>query len=294
VFYVLLPPMLTLVANACQNATGTGLVEERSVVCDTAIAAVTPQEADAPTPVPVPPADNALTDVGPDDACTVAAINTVNQRSGPGTNYPLQGQLGAGQVANPDGYAEGADGFRWWRLDSGAWLRSDLVDVAGNCAVVDAVEVAEVIDPPAPAPESGSPLQTLRMISISSLSESTRYTAEITGTYRFQIVSGAIQNCPPGADPTNPNCSTWTAHVLLYVNRGIIWSPSPTAWDYQLGDSSPVGTAAEAIARSLGAFVDISLAAGDYVIIVASDSQGDYVDNLGELTLSVSLVGAGS
>ncbi len=136
----------SLVANACQNAASTGLVEERGVICDTALIAVSPYDAPTPEPVPAQPDDNPLARVGLDDACTVAAINTVNQRGGPGINYPLQGQLGAGQVAYPDGCAEGADGFRWWRLDTGAWLRSDLVNSGGNCATIASVEVPQPSD----------------------------------------------------------------------------------------------------------------------------------------------------
>ncbi len=88
-------------------------------------------------------------DVGPDDACTIVPDSTVNLRGGPGTNYPLHGRLDAGQAANPDGQAVGNDGLVWWRLPGDSWVRSDIVQPAGNCDLVPEVQV--------PAPPTESP-----------------------------------------------------------------------------------------------------------------------------------------
>jgi uncharacterized protein YraI len=92
-----------------------------------------------------------LTNVGPNDACTVLAKRLSNLRGGPGTNYPWNGQLLEGQRALPDGYADGADGYRWFHLPNGNWIRSNLVDQAGTC---DSLPTAEYGPPPAPPPPS--------------------------------------------------------------------------------------------------------------------------------------------
>lgn len=66
-------------------------------------------------------------------ACTVSTGTNANQRSGPGTNFDLAGALAAGISATVDGQATGTDGFVWWRLGEGVWVRSDVVDEAGDC-----------------------------------------------------------------------------------------------------------------------------------------------------------------
>ncbi len=72
--------------------------------------------------------------------CGVRAANTVNLRSGPGTGYDLAGSLTAGETALVVGQATGGDGFTWWKLESGAWVRSDVISVGGACSAVPVVE----------------------------------------------------------------------------------------------------------------------------------------------------------
>jgi hypothetical protein len=64
--------------------------------------------------------------------CTVSAGSSINQRSGPGTNFDVAGTL-AGS-ANADGQTTGADGFTWYRLTTGGWVRGDLVTASAECA----------------------------------------------------------------------------------------------------------------------------------------------------------------
>ncbi|MBN2305592.1 MAG: SH3 domain-containing protein [Anaerolineae bacterium] len=71
--------------------------------------------------------------------CGVMAGGDVNLRAGPGTDYDRQGTLSGGEIITVDGQAEGADGFVWWRLETGAWVRSDLVTARGACADVPTV-----------------------------------------------------------------------------------------------------------------------------------------------------------
>jgi hypothetical protein len=74
------------------------------------------------------------------DQCGVRAVNTVNLRSGPGTQYDKAGSLEAGQTALIIGQATASDGFVWWKLESGSWVRSDVVTAGGNCADVPVLE----------------------------------------------------------------------------------------------------------------------------------------------------------
>lgn len=71
--------------------------------------------------------------------CTVAALNGANLRSGPGTTFDRAGALAAGTSQSVVGQANSSDGFVWWKLDSGSWVRSDLVQTAGDCTSVPTV-----------------------------------------------------------------------------------------------------------------------------------------------------------
>lgn len=89
-----------------------------------------------------------LSQVAPDDPCTVASINVSNLRGGPGTNYPWNGQLNPGEIAYPTGFAIGDDGYRWLRLTDILWIRSDLVEEAGLCAELPEFEAPPPFEPP--------------------------------------------------------------------------------------------------------------------------------------------------
>jgi hypothetical protein len=78
-------------------------------------------------------------DVSP-ATCTVSAGADVNQRSGPGTDFELAGTLAGGVSAAVNGQATGADGFVWWRLGEGVWVRSDVVNETGDCDGVPIVQ----------------------------------------------------------------------------------------------------------------------------------------------------------
>lgn len=72
-------------------------------------------------------------------SCTFTAPGTANLRSGPGTSFEVAGALSAGQTIEVDGQTQGAEGMTWYRLASGAWVRSDVVDAPAACAAVPAV-----------------------------------------------------------------------------------------------------------------------------------------------------------
>lgn len=58
---------------------------------------------------------------------TVTAVNNMNLRGGPGTNYPIVGTLAAGQTVR----AEARNGD-WLYLANGMWVAGWLVSVQGN------------------------------------------------------------------------------------------------------------------------------------------------------------------
>lgn len=71
--------------------------------------------------------------------CTITAPGNANLRSGPGTNFERAASIAAGQTAEVDGQATGADGMTWYRLTDGTWARSDVVNAPAECADVPAV-----------------------------------------------------------------------------------------------------------------------------------------------------------
>ncbi len=66
--------------------------------------------------------------------CEIVPSDTVNMRTGPGTSFDRAGQLAAGTIAVAEGTATDNDGFRWWLLDNGNWVREDVVRAEGDCA----------------------------------------------------------------------------------------------------------------------------------------------------------------
>ncbi len=112
----------------------------------------TPEAFDAASlaALPVGLLDRAVVAGAAGAACTVTAGRTVNLRAGPGTTYPAQGQLAAGQSAVVDGETVGGDGMTWLRLVGGAWVRQDLVSKSGNCDNLPVVDLA--------APDAATPM----------------------------------------------------------------------------------------------------------------------------------------
>ena len=78
----------------------------------------------------------------PPEPCSISAqLIDVNARIGPGTEYRVLGNLPPGEVFSVNGQAQDGDGLTWWRLESGRWVRADLVTAAGDCAAVPEVDV---------------------------------------------------------------------------------------------------------------------------------------------------------
>ncbi|MEO8391479.1 MAG: hypothetical protein ABI700_00665 [Chloroflexota bacterium] len=87
---------------------------------------------DTASPTAAPTAITAAADTTA-AACTITAAQGANLRTGPGTTFDRAGAIAAGASQSVIGQAQGSDGFVWWKLDSGSWVRSDLVQTSGDC-----------------------------------------------------------------------------------------------------------------------------------------------------------------
>ena len=67
-------------------------------------------------------------------SCVVRAGGNVNLRSEATTSSAAAGTLAAGSGAIVDQKTQGADGFTWYHLPHGVWLREDVVSTSGDCA----------------------------------------------------------------------------------------------------------------------------------------------------------------
>ncbi|NDJ87409.1 MAG: beta-propeller fold lactonase family protein, partial [Chloroflexi bacterium] len=71
--------------------------------------------------------------------CMINAPNVVNLRAGPGTTFEVVRQLDPSEQVEADGQTTGTDGFIWWRLTEGAWVRSDVVEAGLGCDAMPTV-----------------------------------------------------------------------------------------------------------------------------------------------------------
>jgi len=132
---------------------------------------------------------------------------------------------------------------------------------------------------------------------VSALVEGVNFTAASTGIYRFTIIGGAFEVCPPEAEPDHPSWWGWKTEILIYRNRPIYWSggywapehPNPANWDFSVGHPyhQPTYEVAEGIGK--GMFVNIALAENEYVILVVNDSKGYFLDNSGGVYFSITV-----
>ena len=79
------------------------------------------------------------------------ARDTVNVRSGPGTNYPIVGKVRRGQTFTPDGRNRAGDWLRFRWIGGQGWVYASLMTVSG----LDEVPVVNA--PRAPTPPTSTP-----------------------------------------------------------------------------------------------------------------------------------------
>ncbi len=68
--------------------------------------------------------------------CVVSADATVNLRGGASTDAEQVGTLAAGEQRFVNGQTQDDQGFTWWHLRGGAWVREDVVREDGACSTV--------------------------------------------------------------------------------------------------------------------------------------------------------------
>ncbi len=107
----------------------------------------------APTLTP-PLAATLPSTVGAEITCTVTVrTDGATLRGGPGEVYSVLGATNVGQDVTAVGWTTAADGYTWWQLQSGAWMRGDAFLDATHPRVPDACyQLAPVTSlPPTPA-----------------------------------------------------------------------------------------------------------------------------------------------
>lgn len=92
------------------------------------------------------------------EICTVTATRNINRRGGPSTIYDVWDGLAQGESAIAEGQVVGFDGYVWWQLEDGSWVREDLVEEVGPCADLPAGTVPATPTPiPTPVPTATPP-----------------------------------------------------------------------------------------------------------------------------------------
>lgn len=70
--------------------------------------------------------------------CTVTPAGSINVniRGGAGITNAVTGKLNVGTSVTVTGVATGTDGFQWYAVDGGGFVRSDVVSRSGNCVTL--------------------------------------------------------------------------------------------------------------------------------------------------------------
>jgi WD40 repeat protein len=89
-----------------------------------------PSSQTAPDVIPLP---TQISAPDPVITCPIHANEAVNLREGPGTTFAVSGALEAGLTAIVDGQTTDDEGFIWWHLARGVWVRADVVEALGDC-----------------------------------------------------------------------------------------------------------------------------------------------------------------
>ncbi|GEM_PF-481051 len=59
--------------------------------------------------------------------------SAINRRVSPSTTVDISGQISNGETVRAVGQAIGTDNLVWWQVETGEWVRSDIVDESGQC-----------------------------------------------------------------------------------------------------------------------------------------------------------------
>ena len=116
--------------------------------------AASPTTAAAAAPTAEPPTAT------PNTVARLTATQTVNARSGPGTNYPVIGRLSSGQAFPVTGKSARGDWYQFVLDGNPAWVIADLVNVSGDSGTVLVAQNIPAPPPtarPQPRPTSAPP-----------------------------------------------------------------------------------------------------------------------------------------
>ena len=213
------------------------------------------------------------------------------------------------------GYSTGDGGNRWFNNETrSAWIM-------GICAIIGGImggawvvltqfgpRPTVVNQPAAPAPaittqtipvptQSRQPQEIVTHMATLTMpgnqSNGYRYTVPRTGLYRFTYVDGAYSIYKPGTEP--PNQNIWLTSVFVYKNMNV-----PYDGQYLHKNSAILAivdyvyskTKEEAMATARADTRDYSadLRAGDVLRLVGVDARDYFSENLGSVTINVSLV----
>jgi uncharacterized protein YraI len=160
----------------------------------TAAPVVTPTVAAAPAVTPTVAAPTAAPAAA---APSFTAKQTVNVRGGPGTDYPVVGQLAAGQGAPIAAKTQAGDWVQFAYNGDPAWVVSDLINVTGDIASVKVATnipaaPAPVAQAPAPPPVAQAPAPTAAPAAPAPTAKP---------AFRFSLLSG-VERCDPNAGST--------------------------------------------------------------------------------------------
>ena len=136
-------PTATMTATTSPMTVATSLPTKTASPTAAPSATATPAPTDTPLPTAVPPPTATS---APTATPAPLVANVANLRSGPGTNYPVVGKTGAGQILE---IVASNDERTWFELRDGSWIFADLVQSAPAVPV-------EANLPPLPAPTSAS------------------------------------------------------------------------------------------------------------------------------------------
>lgn len=110
------------------------------------------------------------------------------------------------------------------------------------------------------------------------------------GTYSFSIISGVYSPWESDSYPDNQ----WRSIIYIYRNRPIDWVQrqwglEPGNPDYQIGNwEIPGESKADAEARAVGTYKDLSLVQDDILTLVAVDVKDSYNGNRGGVNFNIS------
>jgi hypothetical protein len=68
--------------------------------------------------------------------CMISPIEVANKRQAATVDAQVMGQLLAGDSIEATGQMQGSDGYTWWQLSDGTWVRDDVVLTAGFCGAL--------------------------------------------------------------------------------------------------------------------------------------------------------------